>query len=116
MNGVQPNNEINNINFINNDINNIDEPKYDTFVVIRSPTSGERFQINCNTKDKLKDVVQKYRLQSGDDKSDKFIYNAAVLDLEKTIEECGIKTGNRIVCIAPVIIGWIFIQNSKYLI
>ena len=46
VNGVQPNNEINNINFIKNDINNIDEPKYDTFVVIRSTASDERFQIN----------------------------------------------------------------------
>ena len=61
-------------------------------------------------------MVQKYRLQSGDDKSDKFIYNGAVLDLEKTIEECGIKTGHRILCIAPFIIGWIYIQNAKYLI
>ena len=105
VNGVQPSNELNNINFIRNDINNIYQPKYDTFVVIQSTISKKKFQIFCNTKDKLKDVIQDYRNISGDVKSDKFIYNSTALDLEKTIEECRIKKGNTILGIAPSIIG-----------
>ena len=65
------------------------------------------------TKDKLKDVIQRYRLKSCNNKSDKFIYNAIALDLEKTIEEIGINKGNIIVGNEPTIIGWAYNINPK---
>ena len=103
--GNQPNNEFNNINFMKNNMN---KPKYDTVVVFRHDLTNEQFSVNCNLKDKLKDVVQKYRVKSGDTKTDKFIKNNQILNLEKTIEENGIEAnyGGIILCIhSSAIIG-----------
>ena len=101
VNGNQPNNELNNINFIMDNMNNTYEPKYNTSVFIQQSPSHNKFIIDCNTKDKLKDVIQQYRIKSGDNNSDKFIHNAFALDLEKTIEESGINKGDIIIGFQP---------------
>ena len=108
VNGIQPNNEFNNINFMMNNISNLYEQKYNTIVVFQQSQSGKKFLINCNTKEKLKDVIQKYRIKSGDTETYKFIKNNQILNLEKTIEENGIETnyGGVILCInSKAIIG-----------
>ena len=99
VNGVQPNNELNNINFEMNSMNNFQEPEINTFVLFTN--YKERFTINCNTNDKLKDVIQKYRIKSGDKFSDKFILNGQLLNLEKTIFENSISRGAVIICLEP---------------
>ena len=88
-----------------NNMDNANEPKYNTLVVINRVSTGDKLYINCNTKDKLKDVIQRYRLKSQDNKSNKFIHNGMALDFEKTIEESGINKGNIIVGIEPTLIG-----------
>ena len=105
VNDTQPNNELNNINFIMNNIDNINEAKYNTFVCIQQASTSKKFPINCNTKDKLKDVIQEYRVKSGDLNSKRFIYNAVDLNLEKTIEECGISKGDYIISVGTSLIG-----------
>ena len=105
VNGNQSNNELNNINFLNNKMDNTFAMKFNSFVNIQQASTGKKFAINCNTKDKLMGVIQLYRIESGDNKSDLFIYNGIALDLEKTIEEIGIKKGSTILCIEPSIIG-----------
>ena len=99
LNGNQPNNGLNNINFMMNNMNNLNVPIYNTFVIFEEPHSGKSFLINCNKNDKLKYVIEKYRAKSGDINSTKFIHNAEVINLEKTIEENGINKGNRIIVI-----------------
>ena len=110
--GIQPNNELNNINFMMNNINNLFEPKYNTHVLFEF--SGRKFLVNCNTKDKLKDVIEQYRIKSGDTISDRFIKNNQILNLEKTIEEIGIESnyGGAIQCLnSSDLIGG---NNNKY--
>ena len=96
VNGVQPNNELNNINFKMNIMNNFQEPEINTFVLFTN--YKERFTINCNTNDKLKDVIQKYRIKSGDTQSERFIYNNINYGLDiyskKTLKENGINIGS----------------------
>ena len=75
MNGVQPNNNLNNINFMMNDIININKPNYNTHIIFKRLLNLEKYTINCNTSDKIKDVIQQYRIKSGDTRSDKFIHN-----------------------------------------
>ena len=60
---------------------------------------GEHYTMQCNLKEKLKDVIQKYRIKFGDTNSEKFIYNNQLLNLEKTMEENGIREGGNIICI-----------------
>ena len=101
VNSVQPNNELNNINFVMNNIDNIYKPKYNTCVIFQNFKINKKFTVNCNTKDKLKDVVQEYRKKSGDVKPDIFVHNAKVLNLEKTIEEYRIYKGDTIEVYEP---------------
>ena len=101
VNDIKPNNELNNINFMMNNMNNLFEPKYNTSVIFQQDITCKRFTVNCNTKDKLKDVIQQYRIKSGDTESDRFIKNNQLLNIEKTIEENGIEInyGGVIQCI-----------------
>ena len=104
--GIPPNNELNNINFM------IFEPKYNTIVLFEF--RGKKFPVNCNTKDKLKNVIEQYRIKSGDIVSDRFIKNNQILNLEKTIEENGIESnyGGVIQCLnSSNLIGG---NNNKY--
>ena len=101
VNGVQQNNELNNINFIMNDIVNVNESNFNTFIMFQRELTKEKFPINCNTNDKLKDIIQKYRIKSGDKFSDKFILNGQLLNLEKTIFENSISRGAVIICLEP---------------
>ena len=97
VNGNQPNNELNNINFMMNNMNNLNEPIYNTYVIFENRSLIQKYiSINCNKNDKLKDVIEKYRIKSGDTTSNKFIHNAGVANLEKTIEENGISKSNKI--------------------
>ena len=105
VNDTQPNNELNNINFIMNNIDNINKSKYNTFVFIQQASTSKKFTINYNTKDRLKDVIQEYRVKSGDLKSEQFFYNAVNLNLEKTIEEYGISKGEVIISVGTSLIG-----------
>ena len=101
MNGVQPNNSLNNINFMMNDIININKPNYNTHIIFKRLLNLEKYTINCNTSDKIKDVIQQYRIKSGDTRSDKFIYNNRILNFEKTIAENSITKGGLVVCLEP---------------
>ncbi len=80
-----------------NNINNLSEPKYNTFVIFEQSESKQKTLINCNTKDKLKEVIYKYRIKLGDPGDfESYIYlrNNQILNLEKTVEENGIETNN----------------------
>ena len=101
MNGVQPNNNLNNINFMMNDIININKPNYNTHIIFKREFNLERYPINCNTSDKIKDVIQQYRIKSGDTRSDKFIHNGRILNFEKTVAENSIPQGGLVVCLEP---------------
>ena len=105
VNGVQPNIELNNMNNMINNMNNIYEEHPNTCIKFRSELTSELFPINCNTKNKLKDIIQKYRIKSEDKISDRFIFNGTVLDPEKTIEESGIPNLGIIQCIGVNVIG-----------
>ena len=95
--GNQPNNGLNNINFMMNNMNNLNEPIYNTFIIFENGSLNPRkFSISCNKKDKLKDVIEKYRIKSGDRRSTKFIFSAKIVNLEKTIEENGLRNGDTI--------------------
>ena len=93
MNRAQPSTELNNMNLMLSKMNLLFEPKFNTFVVFNNITLDKRFVINCNTKEKIKDIIEKYRIKSGDTKSSKFLYNNRDLNLEKTIEELEILEG-----------------------
>ena len=97
VNNVQPNNELNNINFMMNNTINMHDFYY--FRNITFESYGEPYTIQCNIKEKLKDVIQKYKIKSGDTNSNKFIYNNHSLNLELTIEESGIRNDATIICI-----------------
>ena len=95
--GNQPNNGLNNINFMMNNMNNLNEPIYNAFIIFENGSLNPRkFSISCNKKDKLKDVIEKYRIKSGDRSSTKFIFSAKIVNLEKTIEENGLRNGDTI--------------------
>ena len=51
-----------------------------TYIVFNN--DNEKFTVNCNTKEKLKDVILKYRIKSGDTESNHFIRNCQILNLE----------------------------------
>ena len=80
-----------------NNMNNLYEPKYNTYVLFEH--DRKKFPVNCNTKEKLKDVIQNYRIKSGDTESNLFIKNNQLLNLEKTIEENDIETSGIILCL-----------------
>ena len=105
MNGVQPNNNLNNINFMMNDIININKPNYNTHIIFKRLLNLEKYTINCNTSDKIKDVIQQYRIKSGDTRSDKFIHNNRILNFEKTIAENSITNGGIVECLEPYLVG-----------
>ena len=105
VNGALPNNELNNINFMMNNMNNLNEPIFNTCVLFRQLINGKQFCINCNINDKLKDIIQKYRIKSGDTKSDKFLHNGRILNLEKTIDESGVIKGDLVLCYEPNVVG-----------
>ena len=98
VNGLHQNNELNNINFMIDDMNNINEQNINTFVYFQ-PESTKKLPINCNTNEKLKDVILKYRIKSGDKKSYKFLYNTNILNLEETIAENKVPKGGIIFCL-----------------
>ena len=99
VNEIKPNNGLNNINFMMNNMNNFYGPKYNTSIVFEH--DSKKFTVNCNTKEKLKDVIQRYRIKSGDTESNRFIKNNQLLNIEKTIEENGIEAnyGGVILCL-----------------
>ena len=100
VNGVHPNNELN-INLMKNKINNFYELKDRMMINIVFDQVALKINgtIQCNSKEKLKDVIQRYRIKYGDTKSDTFIYNSKILNLDDTIEEIRISNGGRIVCL-----------------
>ena len=99
VNGVQQNNELN-INLMTDKKNNFYELKG---MMINIVFEQRELKINgviqYNSKEKLKDVIQRYRIKYGDTKSDTFIYNSKILNLDDTIEEIRISNGGRIVCL-----------------
>ena len=100
VNGNQPNNELNNINYMMNNNNNLNEPIYNTFIIFENNSLNQRkFSIGCNKKDKLKDVIEKYRIKSGDRRTNKFIFNKEIVNSDKTIEENGLRNGDTIIVI-----------------
>ena len=46
--------------------------------------------IQCSLKEKVFEAIEKYRVESGDYESDKFIYNAKVLNPSFTLEEADV--------------------------
>ena len=98
VNGVQPNNELN-INLMKNKINNFYELKDMINIFFEQGERKINGAIQCNSKEKLKDVIQRYRIKYGDTKSDTFIFNSQTLNLDYTIEKIKISNGGRIVCL-----------------
>ena len=97
VNGVQPNNGLNNINFKMNNINNFNEPIYN--IKFEQAKTGKKFMVNCKAKDLMKDVIEKYRILSGDTLSKIFIHNAKRLNLNKTVEENEFQGFSTIICL-----------------
>ena len=100
-NDVQQNNGLNNINFMMNNMNNLHEINVNISILFEQTSTCKLFTIRCNSKEKLKDAIQKYRIKSGDKFSDKFILNGQLLNLEKTIFENSISRGAVIICLEP---------------
>ena len=96
VNDAQQNNGLNNINFMMNNMNNLHEINVNISILFEQTSTCKLFTITCNSKEKIKDLIQKYRDVSGDTISTKFIYNSKYLDYEKTIETAGIRNGERI--------------------
>ena len=99
VNGAQPNDELDNINLMMGKIKYSYEFKDIRNIIFETNFNGVGGNIQCNSKEKLKDVIQKYRIKYGDTKSDMFIFNCQVLNLEKTIEENNIPNGQKILCL-----------------
>ena len=107
------NNQINNnnINNFNNMINMIDlnpmnhnNPiKYD-FEILFEPSDDKRKTtlIQCNSKDKLSDVIKKYELKSNVKGKRKYLYNGQVLNVngDVTIENSGIKDCGKVLVLS----------------
>ena len=96
VNDVQQNNGLNNINFMMNNMNNLHEINVNISILFEQTSTCKLFTIRCNSKEKIKDLIQKYRDVSGDTISTNFTYNSEHLDYEKTIETAGILNGDRI--------------------
>ena len=99
VNGAQPNDELDNINLMMGKIKYSYEFKDIRNIIFETKFNGVGGNIQCNSKEKLKDVIQKYRIKYGDTKSDTFIFNSQVLNLEKTIEENNIRGDQKILCL-----------------
>ena len=99
VNGAQPKDELDNINLMMGKIKYSYEFKDIRNIIFETKFNGVGGNIQCNSKEKLKDVIQKYRIKYGDTKSDTFIFNCQVLNLEKTIEENNIPNGQKILCL-----------------
>ena len=99
VNGAQPNDELDNINLMMGKIKYSYEFKDIRNIIFETKFNGVGGNIQCNSKEKLKDVIQKYRIKYGDTKSDTFIFNSQVLNLEKTIEENNIRNNQKILCL-----------------
>ena len=99
VNGAQPNDELDNINLMMGKIKYSYEFKDIRNIIFETKYNGVGGNIQCNSKEKLKDVIQKYRIKYGDTKSDMFIFNSQVLNLEKTIEENNIRNNQKILCL-----------------
>ena len=99
VNGAQPNDELDNINLMMGKIKYSYEFKDIRNIIFETKAENIRGNIQCNSKEKLKDVIQKYRIKYGDTKSDTFIFNSQVLNLEKTIEENNIRGDQKILCL-----------------
>ena len=95
VNGVQPNNGLNNINFMMNNINNFNDPEY--YIEFENKAC-KKFIVKCKPKDLMSDVIEKYRMKSGDTESDLFLHNGKSLIKNKTIEENGIENDTMIYC------------------
>ena len=69
-------------------------------VVFRSGGIEEEkfvYTISCNRKEKVSDLIEKYRIKSGDrDLSKKFVFNAKILDFSLTIDEAGLHNNSHI--------------------
>ena len=99
VNGAQPNDELDNINLMMGKIKYSYEFKDIRNIIFETKAENIGGNIQCNSKEKLKDVIQKYRIKYGDTKSDMFIFNSQVLNLEKTIEENNIRNNQKILCL-----------------
>ena len=99
VNGAQPNDELDNINLMMGKIKYSYEFKDIRNIIFETKAENIGGNIQCNSKEKLKDVIQKYRIKYGDTKSDTFIFNSQVLNLEKTIEENNIRNNQKILCL-----------------
>ena len=99
VNGAQPNDELDNINLMMGKIKYSYEFKDIRNIIFETKAENIGGNIQCNSKEKLKDVIQKYRIKYGDTKSDMFIFNCQVLNLEKTIEENNIRNNQKILCL-----------------
>ena len=97
VNCVQQNNDLNNMNFNLSTMNKFFDFKY--LINIKFESERKIIVMQCNLNEKLKDVIQKYRIKSGDIYSKKFIYNNQILNLEQAVEENGIPNGGVIICL-----------------
>ena len=104
VNGAQPNDELDNINLMMGKIKYSYEFKDIRNIIFETKAENIGGNIQCNSKEKLKDVIQKYRIKYGDTKSDTFIFNSQVLNLEKTIEENNIPNNQKILCLDSTVI------------
>ena len=74
-------------------------------IIFRKQQGIPPLMVKCKKKDKVSDVINKYRLKSGDnDKNAKFIYNAKPLHPSLTIEEAGMTEGGNVFVINRTVV------------
>ena len=101
------NNQINNDNFnIFNNLNNFNNiinfsipNKHDFVIVFENQDNLEKYLINCNSKDKLSDVIKKYELKAGINDKRQYVYNSQLLNVNETVENLGIPYSGRVLVI-----------------
>ena len=59
-------------------------------IFFRNAIKKNKIIIQCSLKEKVSKDIEKYRVESGDYESDKFIYNAKVLNPSFTLEEADV--------------------------
>ena len=85
-----------NQNFNQNQVNESDGI-YVTFRDSGAYENKKPITIKCRINEKVSDLIEKYRVESGDrDETKKFIYNAKVLHSSLTLSQAGIMNGSNI--------------------
>ena len=99
------NNNMPNVNIPFNFNNQIKENIITLTFEVYGNKEPECYNIQCSLKDKISDVINKFRITANKTSEIEFIFNAIKLNPNLTVEETKLKNLSKIAAIEPSIIG-----------